>query len=124
MNELITLFLYLVCTGHGDMCRTVAFNATREEVAIISCESGDGHNYMTFDTHARSATNDGGLYQFNDKTYEILTGKTNAENDTYDNQQQSFVKLWNNGRGWRHWKASQPCWSQWLTIRDDVAVWK
>jgi hypothetical protein len=122
MNTLITLFFYLVC--HGGVCHTEAFSVSKEALAIISCESGDGFNYGTYSLYARSKTNDGGLFQFNDKTYNWLMGQTNAETDSFDNQHKAFVRLWNDGSGWRHWKSSQRCWSQWLVVNsDDKAVW-
>ena len=108
---------------NGDTCKTVAFTVTREAAAIIACESGDGHTFGTFDTHARSKTNDGGLFQFNDRSYKIWTGKTNAENDPYDEQYALFLRIWDDGKGWKHWKSSQTCWSQWMTVKNNVAVW-
>jgi hypothetical protein len=120
--ETIILFWYLTCSG--GMCDVVPLELTREAVAIVSCESGDGHNYGTYTTHARSHTSDGGLFQFNDATYEWLTGRTHADTDTYANQVDAFRRLWNDGRGWRHWRSSRACWGQWLTIDDEGrAVW-
>jgi len=119
----IILFWYLVC--NGGTCHTEPFEVTPEALAIISCESGDGYNYGTYSRWARSETNDGGLFQFNDKTYNWLTGKTNAELDSPANQYATFVRLWDDGKGWQHWKSSQPCWQQWLRINDNNrAVWK
>jgi hypothetical protein len=121
--ETIILFWYLTCSG--GMCQVVPLELSREAVAIVSCESGDGHNYGTYTTHARSHTKDGGLFQFNDRTYEGLTGRTHADTDTYANQVNAFRELWNDGRGWRHWRSSQACWSQWLRIDDEGrAVWR
>jgi hypothetical protein len=121
--ETIILFWYLTCSG--GMCDVVPLELTREAVAIVSCESGDGHNYGTYTTHARSRTSDGGLFQFNDATYEWLTGRTHADTDTYANQVDAFRRLWNDGRGWRHWRSSQACWGQWLAINDEGrAVWR
>jgi hypothetical protein len=121
--ETIILFWYLLCTG-GD-CRTVPLVITREAAAVAACESGDGHNFGTFTTLARSETNDGGIWQFNDATYIWLTGRDHAELDTYRNQYAAYVRLWNEGRGWRHWRASQKCWSQWIIIDDEGrAVWQ
>jgi hypothetical protein len=121
MNTIV-LFWYLVCNTSA--CHTEPFAVTPEALAIISCESGDGHNYGTFTRWARSDTNDGGLFQFNDKTYLGLTGKTNAELDSPANQYAAYKRLWNNGKGWRHWKASQGCWGQWLEVNSEgLAVW-
>jgi hypothetical protein len=122
MNTFI-LFWYLVC--HGGVCHPEPLEVTREALAIISCESGDGYNYGTYSRYARSATNDGGLFQFNDGTYLGLTGRDYAEYDTPANQYAAFRELWNQGKGWQHWKSSQACWSQWMRIDDEgVAVWK
>jgi hypothetical protein len=119
----VILFYYLLCNGSD--CNVVPFAVTREAAAIVACESGDGHNYGTYSRHARSHTKDGGLFQFNDATYEWLTGRTHADTDTPANQYDTFQRLWNDGRGWKHWKASQPCWSQWMRIDDDGrAVWR
>ena len=119
----VILFYYLVCNGSD--CAVVPFEVTREAAAIVSCESGDGHNYGTYARQARSATQDGGLFQFNDVTYEWLQGRTHADTDTSANQYDAFRRLWRGGAGWKHWRASQPCWSQWMTVNDDgVAVWK
>jgi hypothetical protein len=120
MNTLI-LFWYLVCSG--GMCETVPFTITREAMAIASCESGDGHNFGTFTLRARSHTADGGIWQFNDKTYMWLVGRTHADTDDPNTQYDAFIRLWDDGYGWRHWKASKTCWSQWMTIDGDKAVW-
>ena len=120
--ETVILFWYLLCFG-GE-CHQQPFTITREAAAIVACESGDGHNFGTYSVYARSSTSDGGLFQFNDKTYALLTGRTNAETDDVNTQYSTFRRLWNNGRGWKHWRSSQACWSQWLTITDEgKAVW-
>jgi hypothetical protein len=120
MNSII-LFWYLLCsTG---TCETVPFEVSREAGAIISCESGDGHHYGTYSLYARSETEDGGLFQFNDQTYLWMTGRDHAQRDAPEVQYAAFRELWRDGRGWRHWKASQACWSQWMSIQDNTAVW-
>ena len=120
---MIELLLYLACTL--GTCHVEALMVTPEAVAVATCESGDTVNFGSHEVHARSATNDGGIWQFNDKTYVWLTGRDHAELDTYRNQYAAFLALWNGGRGWRHWRASQPCWSQWLMINDEGrAVWQ
>jgi hypothetical protein len=121
--EAIILFWYLACSG--GMCEVVPLVIPREAAAIVSCESGDGLNFGTYSLHARSKTQDGGLFQFNDATYEGLTGRTHADTDTYEHQVDAWRLLWNDGRGWRHWRSSQACWGQWLAINDDGrAVWR
>jgi hypothetical protein len=129
MSTLITVLLYLVC--HGGMCHVEELNVSREALAVATCESGDTENYGTLEWGARSnkqngdGTFDYGAFQFNENTYLWLTGRTNAAVDSPVTQYETFVRLWNNGKGWTHWKASKPCWSQWLTINDKgVAVWR
>jgi hypothetical protein len=121
MSELITLFLAFICvTG---TCEATTITITREALAIASCESGDGHNYGTIDWTARSSTNDGGAFQFNDNTALWLVGRDHVERWSPIEQYRAFTLLWDNGHGWRHWTASQPCWSQWLEIHNNRAVW-
>lgn len=122
MTAIIELFIALVCVG--GQCHTERLYISREAMAIASCESGDGWNYGTYSFIARSATNDGGMWQFNDATYEWLTGRTNAERDHVATQHDTFVRLWNDGYGWRHWTSSKQCWSRWLVIDEKGrAVW-
>lgn len=117
----VILFYYLLCnTG---VCHSVPFTVSREAAAVISCESGDGYHYGTYTLYARSETGDGGLFQFNDQTYLGLTQRDHAERDTPEQQYSAFRSLWNEGAGWRHWRSSQQCWSQWMEIRDGRAVW-
>lgn len=123
MDFFITLYLALVCTSDG--CKQSTMTITREAMAIATCESGNTVDFGTYSFTARSKTKDGGAWQFNDKTYKWLNGYTNAELDTPQNQYDTFVYLWAGGKGWRHWKASQPCWRQWLTIDDTgKSVWR
>lgn len=118
----IILFWYLSC--NGGHCETVPFAITREAAAIVACESGDGATYGTYSLHARSATDDGGIFQFNDATYHWLTGRTHADTDTYQAQYDAFTRLWADGAGWKHWRSSQRCWGKWLRIDSEgVAVW-
>lgn len=120
---LLEVFLALIC--HGGVCHTDQIYVTREAMAIATCESGDAYNYGTYDFTARSATMDGGAWQFNDRTYEWLVGRSHAEEDTPQAQYNAFIRLWNNGKGWRHWSASKPCWDKWIVIDDDSrAVWR
>jgi hypothetical protein len=122
MNVII-LFYYLLCNGSD--CNVVPFAVTREAAAIVACESGDGLTFGTYSLHARSATQDGGLFQFNDATYERIAGRTHADTDTYENQVDAFLRLWNQGKGWKHWRSSKACWSQWMRIDDNSrAVWR
>lgn len=128
MNTLITILFYLVC--HGGMCHIEELNVTREALAVATCESGDTVNYGTLEWGTRSnqqnsdGTFDYGAFQFNENTYQWLTGRSNAAVDSPAVQYEQFERLWRNGKGWKHWKSSQSCWSQWLVINEEgVAVW-
>jgi len=118
----IFLSLYLRVCDFG-YCKNVPVGV--EVIAITSCESGDGHNFGTISWDAVSHTNDTGAFQFNDRTWEWLTGKKErAINAPHSKQLEMFYKLWNDGYGYRHWSPSQRCWSQWLEIKDGRAVAK
>ena len=118
---LIEIFLALIC--HGGMCHTDRIYVTPEAMAIASCESGDGWNFGTIDFTARSLTDDGGAWQFNDATAEWIFGQSHAETLLPATQYAGFVRLWDDGYGWRHWASSKPCWERWLTIEDGRASW-
>ena len=119
--QMITLLIYLTCTL--GTCTTMPLMVTPEAAAIATCESGDTVTYASYALHARSHTSDGGIWQFNDSTYMWLNGYDHAELDSPRNQYDTFVYLWNGGRGWRHWSSSKSCWQQWLVIdADDKAV--
>jgi len=121
--DVVILFWYLVC--YGNECYHQPYTVTRAAAAIAACESGDSLNYGTYSLRARSHTNDGGIFQFNDETYLLLMQRDHAENDSYANQYRAFRILWDDGRGWKHWKSSKSCWDQWLVVNDDgIAVWK
>ena len=129
MNTLITVLLYLSC--HGGVCHTEELNVSREALAVATCESGNTVDYGTLGWGIRSnkqnsdGTFDYGAFQFNENTYQWLTGRTNAAVDAPVVQYEQFERLWNGGKGWKHWKSSQSCWSQWLTINDEgKAVWR
>ena len=77
---MIELLLYLACTL--GTCHVEPLMVTPEAVAVAACESGDTVTLGTYEVHARSATNDGGIWQFNDATYTWLNGYANAELDT------------------------------------------
>jgi hypothetical protein len=120
----IILFWYLTC--QGGICEAAPFEVTPHAAAIIACESGDTINLGTYTLSAKNPNSSAsGLFQFINSTYRGLTGREDARYDTAQNQYKAFKKLWNNGAGWKHWRASQSCWSQWMTINDeDVAVWR
>ena len=118
---MIEFMVYLACI-FGE-CKVVSLMVTPEAVAVATCESGNTVDLGTYSMTARSHTRDGGAWQFNDATYVWLNGYANAELDTPRNQYDTFVYLWDDGAGWRHWAASKPCWTQWLRINsEDRAV--
>lgn len=122
MSIVLSMFLgfYLRLCDFG-YCKTVEVEP--EVVAITSCESGDGYHFGTIDWDAVSETNDTGAFQFNDYTWSWLTGRTDRAIDApHSVQLAAFYTLWNNGYGWKHWKASQGCWGKWLEIKEGRAV--
>jgi hypothetical protein len=123
MEVFITIYLAYVCNNFG--CYQEHLVITSEAMAIATCESGDTTNYGTYNFTARSKTQDGGAWQFHDSTYNWMNGYANAENDTPMNQYNSFVRLWDDGAGWRHWAPSKPCWDKWIVIDNkDKAIMK
>ena len=109
------MIVYLACV-FGE-CKVVSLMVTPEAVAVATCESGNRVDLGTYAMTARNTTtHDGGAWQFNDNTYLWLNGYTHAELDTPKNQYDTFEYLWDNGAGWRHWRASKECWDKWLVI--------
>jgi hypothetical protein len=84
-------------------------------VAIATCESGNTVDFGTYDWSARSYTDDGGAFQFNDATWNWLTNRKHADKASPGLQVTQFIRLWENGEGASHWSSSQACWSKWLT---------
>lgn len=121
---MVEILIYLACSlGH---CVPTPLTVTPEALAIAACESGDTVTLGSLSFNARNRrTGDGGAWQFNDKTYLWMNGYTNAEVDSPKNQYDSFVWLWRDGAGWRHWRSSKACWDKWLMINEnDKAVWR
>jgi hypothetical protein len=103
-----SLMLWLAMSG---VAPDVAYSAT----AVATCESG---NTVTFGTHswrARSVTADGGAFQFNDATWQLMGYAHTADRAHPNTQINAFVALWNDARGSRNWSASQRCWQSWIT---------
>ena len=111
---MISIFLWLVCSTGS--CHAATIEMIPAAVAIASCESGDGLNWGMMDWGARSPTDDGGAFQFNDKTYQWLTGHAHAETDTPPAQYRQFNRLWDDRPGVRHWTASKTLWGQRVEI--------
>lgn len=118
----VVLTFYLRVCDFG-YCKSVPVGP--EVIAITSCESGDGYHFGTISWDAVSETNDTGAFQFNDKTWRWLSGRTDRAIDApHSVQLEMFYKLWNDGYGHKHWSASQHCWGKWLEIQDGRAVAK
>jgi hypothetical protein len=83
-------------------------------VAIATCESGDTVTFGTYDWRARSATADGGAFQFNDSTWRYIVGDGRADYAAPLAQTDAFVVLFEHGDGLQHWSASGACWSKWI----------
>jgi len=147
MNLILsTILLYITC--QGNICHVI--DVTPEAAAVAACESGDTVTLGSVKWNAigynGTWSTDGGAWQFN--SYWIWNpsnlwalnqvapqfGMTGAElAELYPSaavapahvQYTLFEIIWNDGYGWRNWSASQPCWSQWLTINErDQAVWR
>jgi hypothetical protein len=120
MSVFLSLYLRVCDFGY---CKLTPVDTA--VIAITSCESGDGHNFGTIKWDAVSKTNDTGAFQFNDRTWRWLTNRNDRAMDApHSAQLMAFYKLWNDGYGHTHWSASQPCWSQWLEIKNGRAVAK
>lgn len=92
---------------------------------IAMCESGDTVTLYSHSWTARSATFDGGAFQFNDKTWAWVMPNASvqyANQATPREQYTAFLKLWNGGYGYRHWSASQSCWGKYFTLIDNRMV--
>jgi hypothetical protein len=135
----ITILTWLVC--NTSMCHTESVTVPPEALAIATCESGDTvtlgtANWTAINTNV-DGTIDSGAWQFND--YWVWssddTWAIRPVANTLDESSQTFLQkypiaaaapphvqyamfahIWDNGYGWKHWSASKPCWSQWLTI--------
>ena len=120
----IILFWYLLC--HEGECTRQPFEVTREAAAITACESSASKELGSSDMYAKNPNSSAsGLFQFIDSTYKWKTGRINARGDTPQNQYAAFLSLWNEGKGWGHWRESQGCWGQWIQINQDgVAEWR
>ena len=146
MNLLATILLYISC--QAGVCHFI--EVSPEAAAIAACESGDTVTLGSVDWNAVGYngkwSTDGGAWKIND--YWVWSSKDRwaiipVANNVFDMSSTEFLRrwpsaeaappyvqyemfkyLWNDGYGWRNWSASQPCWSQWLTIEKGRAVWK
>ena len=125
-------------------------NMTNEMKAIAACESGNQINIDSLDWGAvnnnKNGTVDTGAFQFNSywvwnssntwmmkhvikdlgmDTRSFFKDYPTARHAPPSIQIATFEYLWNNGKGWKNWEASKPCWTQWLIINEQgQAVWK
>lgn len=92
----------------------LSVNDAYAATAIATCESGDTENFGTYDWSARSATSDGGAFQFNDATWKWLVGEGRGDTASPLQQAVTFRRLYDGGAGLQHWSASAHCWSRWI----------
>ena len=143
ISVLVTFILY--CTPLG--CEKIELS--REALAIMACESGDTQTLGSYKWDAvnvnKDGTIDGGAFQFNDywiwnasdrwvmgpvaerlsiTSDELFEINPDAKSALSFVQYTTFLYLWDDGYGWRHWSSSQPCWSKWMTIQQDRAIFK
>jgi hypothetical protein len=145
-----TLFSFVVWWCVNGVCSEQSVILSPEATAIAACESGNTVELGTLDWKAvnvnKNGTNDRGAWQFNSywvwnaEDQWIIRPAANSIGLTSDKflelyptpnlappsvQYAVFKVLWDSGYGWTHWKASQPCWSQWLEIDGNGrAVWR
>ena len=83
---------------------------------IIYCESSGVVNAVGNNTNG---TQDRGLWQFNDHTWEWLTPKLNIKNNRFDAEVSTQVASWLiYNDGWHHWNSSKHCWKYHYKILD------
>lgn len=104
---MIDLLLWLAMMGAGP---STAYAA----VAIATCESGDTVTFGSYDWRARSITDDGGAFQFNDATWKLAVGEGRGDTAHPATQTLAFVSWYNDGRGIHHWRYSKRCWAKWI----------
>jgi hypothetical protein len=131
----LLMIITLACTME---CTTI--EVSPEAAAIAACESGDTETLGSVDWRAvnvnTNGTVDTGAFQFNsywmwnikepwmlkrafgEQWHEVAWQYRAASAAPEHIQYEMFNAAWDNGKGWTHWKASQPCWSKWLVIND------
>jgi hypothetical protein len=102
---------FMVWLAMSGLTPDIAYTAT----AVATCESGNTVSFGTHSWHARSDTADGGAFQFNDATWELLGKSGTADQASPTNQIHTFIAFWDRGNGSRHWSASAHCWAKWIT---------
>lgn len=82
----------------------------RQALRVIFCESS-GRQYA-YNTN-KDGSNDAGLMQFNNTTWDWLTPKLKIQEDRYDAETNVAVGSWLvYNSGWHHWSSSQHCWDK------------
>jgi len=142
---MIELLIAIVC--QFGTCTTNTIEVSTEAAAVATCESGDTKTLGTVDWDSVRENVDGtldtGAWQFN--SYWVWSGKdrwavrplANSIGMTSTEflmqypmasqappwvQYAMFEYLWDDGYGWWHWSASQPCWSKWMVVKKGRAV--
>jgi len=77
---------------------------------IARCESG-GRQFYKNGEIVRSITNDIGRYQINEKYHLAQAQQLGFDIFTKDGNEQYALWLYDEGRGLRHWRATEDCWS-------------
>jgi hypothetical protein len=141
---MISLLVSFILYCSPASCEQV--DLSREALAIMACESGDTQTLGSYKWNAvninKDGTRDGGAFQFNNYWVwnpndgwimrqafesdwkEVVTLYPSADKAPAYTQYQLFQTLWEDGYGWRHWASSRPCWSKWMTVQEDRAVFK
>jgi len=133
---------FIVFSFICELCFPVQLST--EALAVAACESGDtvslgSHKWYAVNDNSDGST-DGGAFQINDywiwnpDDRWMLNPIAKSMGITSDEfvrnwpsplaappsiQYTVFEYVWDNGYGWRNWKASQHCWSQWLYINEE-----
>tara|TARA_R110000751_G_scaffold88020_5_gene174194 strand:+ start:563 stop:970 length:408 start_codon:yes stop_codon:yes gene_type:complete len=80
----------------------------KQAMLIVYCESRGLRTAKGVNTNG---TNDIGLWQFNDKTWEWLTTKLKISGYRTNTETSTYLAAWlAYNSGWHHWSSSQHCW--------------
>ena len=138
---MIEIFFALLCMG--GVCHPEYMTLSREAAAVASCESGDTVTLGSLNWNAVNTNTDGtidtGAFQFNGywiwssddrwmmrriaqrlamSSDAVLSAWPRAGDAPPAVQIAAFEVVWDDGRGWRHWAASRPCWEKWINIEE------
>jgi len=77
---------------------------------VIYCESS---GIPTAYNQNKNGSNDAGLFQFNNLTWDWLKPKLNIKKSRYDAETNIAVASWLvYNDSWKHWNASKECWNE------------